>query len=104
MFKNLARLDAFRRKLGHDPEKWGPVFGKDHAPTIAPVRTPAHSNDNRPTRRLASAAPRRLVCRWRVDAGTGRPECRWLIESVDEPAAEVPIRRSAWRLPAGAAA
>jgi hypothetical protein len=22
-----------RKELGHDPEKWKPVFGKDHAPT-----------------------------------------------------------------------
>jgi hypothetical protein len=25
--------DAFRLVLEHDPEKWTPVFGKDHAPT-----------------------------------------------------------------------
>jgi hypothetical protein len=29
----LPRRSAFAR-LEHDPEKWIPVFGKDHAPTI----------------------------------------------------------------------
>jgi hypothetical protein len=24
-------------ELAHDPEKWKPVFGKDHAPTKNPV-------------------------------------------------------------------
>src|SRR5215510_5914401 len=28
------RSFAARRKLEHDPEKWIPVFGKDHAPTM----------------------------------------------------------------------
>ena len=26
-------LETFRNPAEHDPEKWGPVFGKDHAPT-----------------------------------------------------------------------
>ena len=29
-----GRTDAFE-SLEHDPEKWAPVFGKDHAPTIS---------------------------------------------------------------------
>jgi hypothetical protein len=30
----LASLGAAAVALQHDPEKWVPVFGKDHAPTI----------------------------------------------------------------------
>jgi hypothetical protein len=26
---------AFQARLEHDPEKWVPVFGKDHAPAIS---------------------------------------------------------------------
>jgi hypothetical protein len=30
-----SQLLAHRpRQLEHDPEKWAPVFGKDHVPTI----------------------------------------------------------------------
>jgi hypothetical protein len=29
-----------RRQLGHDPEKWAPVFGKDHAPSNGVMRQP----------------------------------------------------------------
>src|SRR5215211_6808575 len=30
----LRSADALAMALEHDPEKWIPVFGKDHAPTI----------------------------------------------------------------------
>src|SRR5438105_12695966 len=56
----------------------------------APV-TPAH-----PTTigdRRFTGAPQRarvLVCRWRPGATTGRLECRWQIEPVDETSAEEP--------------
>ena len=30
-----ARIEADARDLEHDPEKWAPVFGKDHAPPIS---------------------------------------------------------------------
>jgi hypothetical protein len=73
MFKNLARLDALRPNLA--------------------ARTPAHSNDNHPNRRLAAPAARRLACRWQVNAATGRLECRWGIEAGGE-AAEAPSRSS----------
>jgi hypothetical protein len=36
--KMLWSMSRFQRSgacLGHDPEKWVPVFGKDHAPTIS---------------------------------------------------------------------
>ena len=29
------RENSGRRSLEHDPEKWTPVFGKDHAPPIS---------------------------------------------------------------------
>jgi hypothetical protein len=77
MIKNLTRLDAFRRHL--------------------PARiAPAHSNDNRPPRRLIATAARQLACRWQVSRATGRLECRWGLEPVDGTAAEMPIRRPAW--------
>jgi hypothetical protein len=33
MLRSMGRL-ARRRLVEHDPEKWKPVFGKDHAPTL----------------------------------------------------------------------
>src|SRR4029077_15755777 len=33
----LADVRAFASALEHDPEKWVPVFGKDHAPAPPPV-------------------------------------------------------------------
>jgi hypothetical protein len=75
MFARLARLAGDRCRHG------------------APV-TPAHSNNNRPDRRFTSAPQRArrqvLVCRWRPGATTGRLECRWQIEPVDETSAEEP--------------
>jgi len=71
MFKKLARLDAGRRRL--------------------PELAFAHHNDNRPGGSLAAAAgrarPQRLVCRWQAGA-SGRLECCWLTEPVEE--AEAP--------------
>jgi hypothetical protein len=36
---SLARKLAEGGSLEHDPEKWAPVFGKDHAPTISARQT-----------------------------------------------------------------
>jgi hypothetical protein len=51
-----------------------------------------HSNDHRPDRCLAvtpqRARRRVLVCQWRAEARTGRLECRWQIEPVEETSAE----------------
>jgi hypothetical protein len=71
MFKNPARIDAFR-------------------PHVTPkLAAPAYCNDNRPGR-LAAAAQRagqqRLTCHWR--AAGGRLECHWQAEPADE--AEAP--------------
>jgi H+-transporting ATPase len=41
-----------RAALGHDPEKWVPVFGKDHAPTIA--RAGDNSKKSHPALAIAS--------------------------------------------------
>src|SRR5262245_35640488 len=41
------------RALEHDPEKWAPVFGKDHAPP-KPVATAKRSGDNRPNKKSTS--------------------------------------------------
>jgi hypothetical protein len=30
-----ARISGAEVALEHDPERWVPVFGKDHAPTIS---------------------------------------------------------------------
>jgi hypothetical protein len=74
MFKNLARIDAFR----------------SHA--VPNSAAPAYCNDNRPGRRLAAAAQRagqqRLTCHWR--AAGGRLECHWQAEPADDTAAEAP--------------
>jgi hypothetical protein len=85
MFKNLARIDAFR-------------------PHGVPEKTaPAYCNDNRPGRALAAASKRagrlRPRCHWR--AVGGRLECYWQIESADETSAEAPglscTRNMPWR-------
>jgi hypothetical protein len=34
-FPELRRIFAAGQSLKHDPEKWKPVFGKDHAQTIS---------------------------------------------------------------------
>jgi hypothetical protein len=33
-------VPALRRRLEHDPEKWMPVFGKDHAQTKSQTEMP----------------------------------------------------------------
>ena len=33
----VAAIASGRRLLKHDPERWAPVFGKDHAPTIGAI-------------------------------------------------------------------
>ena len=85
MFKNLARIDAFR-------------------PHGVPHTAPAYCNDNRPGRRLAAASKRaerlRPRCHWRAIGG--RLECFWEIERADETPAEAPgpscTRNVPWRL------
>jgi hypothetical protein len=34
-YSNLNVIFVNPRLLEHDPEKWAPVFGKDHAPRIS---------------------------------------------------------------------
>src|SRR5688500_8559674 len=35
-----AHGGSAKRERAHDPEKWGPVFGKDHAQRKSPMRAP----------------------------------------------------------------
>ena len=44
-WRSLASADAKERQE-HDPEKWEPVFGKDHAPQVAPLRHERHAPDD----------------------------------------------------------
>jgi len=41
----LAFAQAWARAYAHDPEKWIPVFGKDHAPTNKPQRAYVEAMD-----------------------------------------------------------
>jgi hypothetical protein len=87
MFKNLARIDAFRSHVVPD--------------SMAPV----YCNDNRPGRRPAAASKpagqQRLTCHWRT-AG-GRLECYWQTEPADDAEAPGPswTRNRPWRLAEG---
>jgi hypothetical protein len=84
MFKNRARIDAFR----------------PHA--VPQKKAPAYGNDNRPGHDLAAskrAERPRLACHW--GAAGGRLECHWQTES-DETTADVPglssTKNMPWRL------
>jgi Acetyltransferase (GNAT) domain len=97
----------------HDPEKWEPVFGKDHAPkmTSAYVVVPAKSIEpehlmrfadvvwpDRPRERILAAWWRRAAPEWGVAAldptgrmvgvCAGRP-ATWTIEGRDHPAVAI---------------
>jgi hypothetical protein len=39
----LFAIDCFADKLKHDPEKWMPVFGKDHAQITSQSEIPNRS-------------------------------------------------------------
>jgi hypothetical protein len=88
MTKNLARIDAFRRR-------------------VRPETAPAHRNDNRPSRHFAAVAKPvaggRLTSHWRTVGG--RLECYWQIESAEETSAEAPgpscMESMRWRLVGG---
>jgi hypothetical protein len=48
---------------------------------IAAQALPANSNDNDINGRMQGTQARRaLVCRWRGNTTTGKPECHWEIE------------------------
>jgi hypothetical protein len=60
-------LDISASNLEHDPEKWEPVFGKDHAQTKGQSGMPIQLNlipflgtSRRPARGLMRALPRRV--------------------------------------------
>ena len=60
---------------------------------IAAQALPANSNDNDINGRMQGTRARRaLVCRWRDNTATGKPECHWEIED-DTPFAAQRRRR-----------
>jgi hypothetical protein len=63
---------------------------RDPARVFRDARTPlGHSNDNQAKRSLIattdSSGGRALVCHWRVNPASGKPECHWALEG-DAPA------------------
>jgi hypothetical protein len=64
------------------------------APLAARSTGLVQSNDNRPSARpVVATRPLRqpvLVARWQRNNDSGRLECRWIIEAVDEEPAEAP--------------
>jgi hypothetical protein len=54
--------------------------------SVAASVVPVHSNDNHIDCAICECRSRApaLVCRWRANALTGKPECHWEVESAPE--------------------
>src|ERR1700688_4690025 len=74
-----------------------PRVGSRHV-VPAPIAW-AFSNDSQADAELRQRSPRgrpALICRWRVDAASGKPECAWEIAGLEmDPAAAAPDRQVA---------
>ena len=64
--------------------------------TMAPAVMPRFSTNCPANRQLGTGLPRSrpvLLCRWRLDAASGRPVCAWEVVETLRPGDKSPVRR-----------
>src|ERR1700726_2692430 len=84
MFARLAKHPGFARRR-----------------TMAPAVTPGFSTNCQADRQLGTARPHSrpvLLCRWRLDAASGRPVCAWEVVETHRPKGKSPVRRKLDRI------